>query len=242
MRRIFTIASLIILLVTAKAKVPDDTELLRAISNQNSPLYYPNLMMRYRDGKQLSEEEYFHLYYGFAFSEQYHPLNTNQKMDRVQGILARLSIDQPSIHDLDELILATNEAMEHDPFSPKLLNILIFAYGAIGDKEREEVFAKHLEGIFHTIESSGDGLKEKSAMHILMFSHAEDLIASKGWKHLKGRIISRSVEFLPFDFAHNKVKGYYFDYSRIYRNKPEGYVFHRDRTWQFNNLKPRTYK
>lgn len=230
------------LIWTVQADAPDDEQLLRAISNKESPLYYPNLMMRYRDGKELSQEEYFHLYYGFAFSEKYRPLTTNTKMDEVQGILARLSIDQPSIRDLDELISATNEAMEHDPFSPKLLNILIFAYGAIGDKAREEVFSRHLNGIFSTIESSGNGLKEKSAMHILMFSHAEDLIASKGWKHLKGRIISRSVEFLPFDFPHNKVKGYYFDYSRIYRNKPEGYVFHRDRTWQFNNLKPRAYK
>lgn len=39
-----------------------------------------------------------------------------------------------------------------------------------------------------------------------------------------------------------KVKGYYFDYSRIYWNKPEGYVFKRERTWQINNMKPRQYK
>ena len=30
--------------------------------------------------------------------------------------------------------------------------------------------------------------------------------------------------------------------SRVYWNKPEGYTYQRDRTWQFNNLKPRTYK
>ena len=38
------------------------------------------------------------------------------------------------------------------------------------------------------------------------------------------------------------MKGYYFDYSRIYWNKPENYTFKRERTWQFNNLKPREYK
>ena len=33
------------------------------------------------------------------------------------------------------------------------------------------------------------------------------------------------------------VKGYYFDYGRIYWKKPEqGYK--RERSWQFNNLKP----
>ena len=32
------------------------------------------------------------------------------------------------------------------------------------------------------------------------------------------------------------------NFERIYRNKPEGYTYKRERTWQFNNLKPREYK
>ena len=75
-----------------------------------------------------------------------------------------------------------------------------------------------------------------------MFSHGLDYIASKNINYLKGRIISRTVEFVPFDFPQNRVKGYYFDYSRVYWNKPGNYTFKRERTWQFNNLKPREYK
>ena len=39
-----------------------------------------------------------------------------------------------------------------------------------------------------------------------------------------------------------KDNGLYFNFERIYRNKPEGYTYKRERTWQFNNLKPREYK
>jgi hypothetical protein len=39
-----------------------------------------------------------------------------------------------------------------------------------------------------------------------------------------------------------RIKGFYFDYSRIYRNKPDNVTIKRDRTWQINNLKPREYK
>ena len=53
---------------------------------------------------------------------------------------------------------------------------------------------------------------------------------------------SRTVEFVPFDVPKDKLKGYYFDYSRIYWNKPDDYTFKRERTWQINNLKPREYK
>ena len=76
-----------------------------------------------------------------------------------------------------------------------------------------------------------------------MFSHAYDFVASKGYTYNEGRIISRTVEFIPLTHrTHDKTKGFYFDYSRVYRNKPDDVTFKRERTWQFNNLGVREYK
>lgn len=242
MRRFLVTLALLFAAISVSAKTPDNDRIFAAINSVDSPFYYPNLMLRYQEGKPMNDEEYHHLYYGYAFQPSYKPLEVNQAMSRVQEIMARISIDKPSIHDIDELIAAGVAAMEHDPFSPTLLNILVYAYGASGDRVRELAYSDHLNGILRCIEQSGDGLKEKSPMHIIMFSHGSDYIASKGIQHLKGQILSRTVEFVPFDFPRNKVKGYYFDYSRIYWNKPDNYTFKRERTWQFNNLKPREYK
>ena len=242
MKRIIIILTALVAMVSASAKTPNNDLIFANISNVDSPLYYPNIMLRYKEGKPMTEDEYHHLDYGYAFQPEYKPLEANASMNRVQEIMARISIDTPSVHDIDELIAAGIAAMESDPFSPTLLNILVYAYGASGDKVRELAYSEHLNGILKCIEQSGDGLKEKSPMHIIMFAHGLDYIASKNIKYLKGRIISRTVEFVPFDFPREKVKGYYFDYSRIYWNKPENYTFKRERTWQFNNLKPREYK
>ena len=242
MKRIFTTISALFVALSALAQAPNNDRIFANINNVDSPLYYPNLMLRYKECKPMTEEEYHHLYYGYAFQPSYKPLEVNSAMTRVQEIMARISIDKPSIHDIDELIAAGIAAMEHDPFSPTLLNILTYAYGASGDRVRELAYSDHLNGILCCIEQSGDGLKEKSPMHIIMFSHGSDYIASKGINALKGRIISRTIEFVPFDFPKEKVKGYYFNYSRVYWNKPDNYTFKRERTWQFNNLKPREYK
>ena len=241
MKHIFIILATLFA-VAATAKTPNNDDIFANITNVDSPFYYPNLMLRYKEGKPLSDAEYHHLYYGYAFTPSYKPLEVNPSMTRVQEIMARISIDKPLAHDIDELIAAGIAAMELDPFSPTLLNILVYAYGASGDHIRELAYSDHLQGILRCIEQSGDGLKEKSPMHVIMFSHGLDYIASKNIRYLKGRIISRTVEFVPFEFPQNKVKGYYFDYSRVYWNKPENYTFKRDRTWQFNNLKPREYK
>ncbi|MBQ2417520.1 MAG: DUF4919 domain-containing protein [Alistipes sp.] len=242
LKRLFTATLFALISTFAFAIVPDNDKIFAHIHDSSSPFYYPNLMMRYQAGDTLTEEEYHYLYYGFAYQSAYRPLNSNPGMTKVQNIMARLAIDTPSISDIDELIAACTEAMESDPFSPKLLNIMAYAYGTSGDKAREKIYADHLAAILKVIESSGTGAKEKEAMHIIMFSHGIDLIASKGWGNRRGKIISREVEFVPFDAPRNKVKGYYFDYSRIYWNKPENYTFKRERTWQFNNLKPRQYK
>ncbi|MDE5815710.1 MAG: DUF4919 domain-containing protein, partial [Alistipes sp.] len=81
---------------------------------------------------------------------------------------------------------------------------------------------------------------------ILMFDHALDVLAAEGLAYDKSRVVSRTVEFVPLSAPYvvdgKKRKGFYFDFSRIYWNKPEGYTYKRDRTWQFNNLKPREYK
>ena len=89
-----------------------------------------------------------------------------------------------------------------------------------------------------TIEASGDGLTEKTPWHILRFSHAEDLLAAKNIPVRESSVISRTVEYIPrVKRDENGVKGYYFDYGRIYWKKPSQ-PYKRERSWQFNNLKP----
>ena len=241
-RYILALFILFAAVISALAGTPDNDRIFANINDVNSQFYYPNLMLRYKEGKVLSDSEYHHLYYGYAYQPSYKPLEVNPSMTRVQEIMARISIEKPSVHDIDELIAAGIAAMEYDPFSPTLLNILVYAYGASGDRVRELAYSEHLNGILRCIAESGDGLKERSPMHVIMFSHGFDYIASKNIGYRKGQIISRTVEFVPFDYPREKVKGYYFDYSRVYWNKPENYTFKRERTWQFNNLKPQEYK
>lgn len=242
LKRFLTLLCVAFITLTAAAEVPDNDKIFAAINDSNSEYYYPNLMMRYKSGETLTDEQYHHLYYGYAYQAGYRPLNDNPGMTKVQNIMARIAIDTPSVVDIDQLIAACTEAMEYDPFSPKLLNIMAYAYGTAGDSAREKLYADHLAAILRTIAASGTGEKEKEPMHIIFFSHGVDFIAAKGWNQRKGKIISRTVEFIPFEAPKNKLKGYFFDYSRIYWNKPDDYTFKRERTWQFNNLKPREYK
>lgn len=228
----------------AAPRIPEEEDILRQTLSTSSPYYYTNLMMKYRLGtEEMTDDEYFYLYYGYVYQENYRPFATNKALDDMFAILGNMNPSNPTVGQLEALIESGLASMELDPFNPKVLNLMAYAYGALGDSHREVQYYNHLNGILRTIESSGTGLKEESPWHILMFSHAYDVVASKGYAYNESKILSRTVEYIPLmKKTHDKIKGYYFDYSRIYRNKPDDVTFQRDRTWQFNNLKPREYK
>ena len=224
--------------------VPDEDDIIHQTLSGASPYYYTNLMLKYNNGTEaLTELEYHYLYYGFMYQEGYRPFAENEPLDRMLAVMSGIDPDQPTVWQLETIIENGLEALKIDPFNPKVLNIMAYAYGALGDTTREELYYNHLNGVLSTIENSGTGLKEGERWHVLMFSHAYDLLASKGYAYNESRIISREAMFIPIaQRPKERIKGFYFDYSRIYRNKPDDVTFKRDRTWQFNNLKPQEYK
>lgn len=226
-----------------EAVVPIEEDILAKTLDTTSPYYYTNLMLKYNLGKEpLTEMEYYYLYYGYTYQEAYNPFAKNSALDAMLAIMAEIDPEQPSVWHLENIVERGAEAMEVDPFNPKMLNMLAYAYGALGDERRERLYFDHLNGILRAIELSGTGLKEDEAWHVLMFSHAYDMVASKGYSYGEARIISRTTEFIPLLRKQDGIKGFYIDYSRVYRNKPDDVTFQRDRTWQFNGLKPQEYK
>ena len=238
---------LLFLPLMATAKIPVEEDIIRQTLDSESPYYYPNLMLRYQSGDDsMTEEDYHYLYYGYAYRDEYKPLAVNPDLDKMLMLASGIDPDKPDRATLETMVSMGNDALKRDPFSPKILNLMSFAYGALGDKEQEKAWSDRMNGVIRTILGSGDGFTQKTPRHVLMFDHALDVLAAEGLSFGKARIVSRTVEFVPLVVPYvvegKKRKGFYFDFSRVYWNKPEGYTYQRDRTWQFNNLKPRTYK
>ena len=238
---------LLFLPLMATAKIPVEEDIIRQTLDSESPYYYPNLMLRYQSGDDtMTEEDYHYLYYGYAYRDEYKPLAVNPDLDKMLMLASGIDPDKPDRATLETMVSVGNDALKRDPFSPKILNLMSFAYGALGDKEQEKAWSDRMNGVIRTILGSGDGFTQKTPRHVLMFDHALDVLAAEGLSFGKARIVSRTVEFVPLVVPYvvegKKRKGFYFDFSRVYWNKPEGYTYQRDRTWQFNNLKPRTYK
>ncbi len=231
-----------------RAAAPVEDQLFSQIVSPQSENYYLNLWLRFEMGDStLTADNYHHLYYGYAYQDNYKPLNTNPHMDRFLMLAAGVDVDNPNPEVLKSVIAAGKDALKSDPFSPRIWNLLAFAYGVLGDEENERLAYLRVENILSTIKSSGGGARESDPHHILMFDHAFDLMTTENLNPTKALVVSRSVEYIPLVSPvktpeGRKIKGLYFDFSRIYWNKPDSVTYKRDRTWQFNDMKPREYK
>ena len=229
-------AGFVVSAAAQKASAPPDNEAILAQTiDSSSPYYYPALHLRYMMGDTtLTKQDYHCLYYGYAFQDRYRPLESIPAQDQILMIFDRNP--EPDSLDCTKIVEYANQVMRADPFSPANINFLIYAYGKLGDYRNERLNRIRLDNITDAIRSSGEGTSEKSPWHVLFFSHAGDMVVMMGLQPLKRIVVSRSVEFIPLYRKQGKAKGFYFDFSRAYWNRPEA----RPRTrpgWELNGVK-----
>lgn len=220
-----------------KYLVPNEDDILARTLDVASPYYLDRLLGKYLTyDESLTDEEFYYLYYGFAYSELYRPLEPISAEDKVLSIVEKI-IGEPTEERMLELISAAQEVMERDPFSPKNLNFLAYAYGSVGDHENERKCFERMEGVIRAIERSGSGKRESSPMHVLMFSHAADLIYARGLDIKAREVISRSCEYIFLtERDEDGNLGFYFDFSRIYMVPTEYKAEPEKRGWTINNI------
>ena len=163
---------LLLLPALAAAKVPDEEDIQNKTMDAESPFYYPSLMMRYNAGDEtLTDEDYHYLYYGYAYQESYKPLDSNPDLDKLLLMASGLDPDKPAVETLEAMLYTGEDALARDPFSPKILNLMAYAHGALGNKLQEKMYYNRMQGVIRAIRESGDALTQKTPRHILMFGH-----------------------------------------------------------------------
>lgn len=236
MKRILILLLALLPIATMAQRVPDNEAILARTIDNSTPYYYPRLMERYIHGDTtLTLDEYHLLYYGFAFADNYRPLENDPA--RIDVLEVFVATETPDSTQLLQLVEAAERLMHSDPFSPQNLNILTFAYGKLGNRYMERVCYDRFTKVMQTIESSGTGRREDSPWHVLTFQHAADFTAWRGGEINNRQVRSRSVEYIQLrvkDADGNR--GYYFDFSRVYMKRPETEKPKEERKWKLNDM------
>jgi hypothetical protein len=216
-------------------KVPDEEDILAKTMSTDSPYYYPAMMIRYLAGDTtLTDEDYYYLYYGYAYDGHYDAHATLPGENRILEIFA--SSPMPSKAQAQVMLEGAEENMKVDPFNPGNINMMTFAYSILGDTINEIVSADRFSKIIKAIESSGTGRKESSPWHVLRFTHANDVVAAKGYAIENRQVRTATVEYIKLAKNPDNVKGLFFDFGRVYWKPYEGVPQRHKSKWEFNGV------
>lgn len=200
---------------------PDYKQIAAEVADIASPYYYPKLMARYEKGDTtLTLDDFRHLYYGYPDQPDYKPLLTSPYADSLERAFGKKT--RLEAQDFRRAVGFAREILKEEPFSMRDMNALAFAYQMLDEPEKAAAQMFKIKGVLEAIRSTGTGLKEESPWYVIYMRDAEDVLNLIGAKFTKFIILTRSVEYAPvYNMENKRDKGYYFDYSEVYKRRPD---------------------
>lgn len=239
MRVIFSLIAIFAALNTFSQNAPDFDKIDYEITNPSSQYYYPNLMARYqRNDTTLTQDDYYHLYFGYPTQENYRPLAKTNYVDSLNMIFS--SRRAATGDEFSKIERYCKAILSVEPFNLRDINMLAYSYQEIGyvDKAIEQMYK--LNKIANVIKSTGNGLTEKTPWWVIYQEHAEDILNLMNAEPGRTLIMSKEVEFIACGKTPEKqIKGYYFNYSEVYKGNPD-YLKELSKPKRKLDIKPKT--
>ncbi len=225
MNRILLIFSLVFISALGIAQKtaftkPDYSSIRKQVSDNTSEYFYPKLFQRYLVGDTtLSPEHFRNVYYGYTFQTGYMPYQESRYQDKMLVYLKKGTLNSK---ELNEFIKLAELNLKDLPFDIRTLNILSYSYRQKNDTLRSRVAEFKKSSIIKAIFSSGNGISEQTAFHVIDPAHEFDIINELGYKYGGTSDLTNSLcDYLIIQPNENNVRGYYFDVSRLLHVKAE---------------------
>ena len=198
---------------TAPVK-PDYKWIESASRDDASPYSYKKLMARYKaDDTTLSDTAFRVLYYGFLFQPEFSAYGISPYSDSIRVLFSQDSLrmaDFPKITRFESLIL------DEFPFNLRDLNAIGYAYERMGDTANAIMAGYKLQRIFNTILSTGDGISDSTAWHVIAVGHEYDLINLLGFQYGgEQSLTTDACDYLTVRENRYGIEGLYFDVKEL---------------------------
>lgn len=191
---------------------PDYKKIRKEINKTGSKPNYQQLLKRYNDNDTtLSPEEYRLLYFGFTFQPEYSP---DAKEPLVDSLMAILRLEQIKPGQYEKVVKYSEKILQKSPFDMRYLDPLIYVYRMQGNNQLASKLEFKLGRIIETIFTTGDGLTEKTAFHVISVAHEKDMLRALGF----GFVGMQNIQSSPYDYL--KVEENAYGIDGIYFKKP----------------------
>lgn len=143
---------------------PDYEAIKKEIKLPASKFFYAKLMKKFNQGAYLNLEEKRHLYYGAIFQDNYDKDYSSNLLNDIHNITIKQEL---SPEDLDYLLDYSLQILAENPFDLEAMNYATYVYRQKGISIQNELMGIKFSVVLDAIFSSGDGITEKNALHVI---------------------------------------------------------------------------
>lgn len=135
----------------------------------NSPYYYTKILDRYKkNDTTLATKDYYYLYYGFTFTNNYDPNNDEAVNALVISEIEKLNSSKALKNAL--------QLYEKDPVNLKLLLYISVCYSNLSDHKLKKIYTDKYAKIIKAIYNSGDGKSMETAYVVIRINDEYQLL------------------------------------------------------------------
>ncbi len=124
----------------------------KLVTKEKSDFYYPDLYVKILSGREtLSDDEYHYLYYGYSFTDYYHPDHA-QSADSLLRAIEEMNLDTSQLLLIQQ---RCENLLQTCVIDPDLLFVKYYVLYSLGYKVKAKLWLAHFKGIVKTIKDSG---------------------------------------------------------------------------------------
>lgn len=193
---------------------PDYAEIEKVTKDKDSEYYYPQLMARFNNADTtLTIEHLRALYYGSMFQKGYSPYGMSPNRNELNAILSKDTMDKA---DYAKALEYVNGILEESPFNIRDLYLLVTLQHDLGDTTAARQTYIKRSMVIDAIVSTGNGLEEETAWHVVSVSHEYDLLRVFGFTFGGTQSLTNNCrDHLEVEENEYDIKGLYFNVCQL---------------------------
>jgi hypothetical protein len=184
----------------------------RIVSDTSSVYFYPKLIQLLNaDSSKISADEYWYLYYGHVFQQNYYPYGNTDSKKAFLEYYAQLDQDSSK---LDKAILLGKKVLKENPIDIEVQLKMYLCLSAANQPSAAREHAKHYYGFLDVIYASGDGKSVNSAFIVISVDDEYRIVGHIGLQVVEQSLIN-DCDVLTFSKRNQKrryrIKKLYFN-------------------------------
>lgn len=196
--------------------IPDYSQIENEISDASSKFFYPNLLNRFMNcDTNLTIEDCFYIYYGYACQEGYDPNYRNDSVPHFRQIFNKKELTN---EDYKYLANVGNAILESDPTNLKIMILMAYLHEIFDNHDLAWKHgmrnAKMIEAIF----STGDGKSEDSAIYVISTEHEYWLLELMDAQFIEQSLVqyeNQMIDAMKVAYD-NEIKVVYFNVTQLF--------------------------